>query len=196
VSASSCTSKSNAFSHWSNSAVTSRPARHDGSDIHHRTEDFRNLYKQVLSDLGHVLGTSNDVLVLVASGSGGLEAATQNFFSPGDEVLCARRKVRRALGGNHEGLGHEGDCPYRSLWRRRDAGGGRAGVGENGNFKGVFVQASETSTGAQHDVKAMARRQENESYFCGRRYYGHRHHAARYRGLGLDVVIGGSQKAS
>ena len=58
-----------------------------GSDIHHRTEDFRNLYKQVLSDLHEVLATSHDVLVLVASGSGGLEAATQNFFSPGDEVL-------------------------------------------------------------------------------------------------------------
>src|ERR1700748_3394338 len=64
-----------------------------GSDIHHRTEDFRKLYKQVLGDLKEVLGTSNDVLVLVASGSGGLEAATQNFFSPGDEVLvCSAGK--------------------------------------------------------------------------------------------------------
>jgi aspartate aminotransferase-like enzyme len=58
-----------------------------GSDIHHRTEDFRKLYKQVLADLKEVLNTSSDVLVLVSSGSGGLEAATQNFFSPGDEVL-------------------------------------------------------------------------------------------------------------
>lgn len=33
-----------------------------GSDIHHRTEDFRKLYKQVLSDLQQVLGTVNDVL--------------------------------------------------------------------------------------------------------------------------------------
>src|SRR5947209_20485019 len=64
-----------------------------GSDIHHRTEDFRNLYKQVLADLTTVLGTSHDVLVLVASGSGGLEASTQNFFSPGDEVLvCSAGK--------------------------------------------------------------------------------------------------------
>ena len=64
-----------------------------GSDIHHRTEDFRTLYKQVLADLKTVLGTANDVLVLVASGSGGLEAATQNFFSTGDEVLvCSAGK--------------------------------------------------------------------------------------------------------
>ena len=64
-----------------------------GSDIHHRTEDFRNLYKRVLSNLQEVLGTSNDVLVLVASGTGGLEASVQNFFSPGDEVLvCSAGK--------------------------------------------------------------------------------------------------------
>ncbi len=64
-----------------------------GSDIHHRTEDFRKLYKQVLADLKDVLSTSNDVLILVASGSGGLEAAAQNFFSPGDEVLvCSAGK--------------------------------------------------------------------------------------------------------
>ena len=64
-----------------------------GSDIHHRTEDFRKLYKQVLADLKEVMGTSNDVLVMVASGSGGLEAATQNLFSPGDEVLvCSAGK--------------------------------------------------------------------------------------------------------
>jgi aspartate aminotransferase-like enzyme len=55
-----------------------------GSDIHHRTEDFRNLYKQVLADLKQILGASNDVLVLVASGTGALEASAQNFFSPGD----------------------------------------------------------------------------------------------------------------
>ena len=60
-----------------------------GSDIHHRTEDFRKIYKQVLADLKEVMGTQNDVLVLVASGSGAMEASIQNCFSPGDEVLVA-----------------------------------------------------------------------------------------------------------
>ncbi len=32
------------------------------SDIHHRTQDFRNLYRTVLADLKEVFGTSNDVL--------------------------------------------------------------------------------------------------------------------------------------
>jgi len=34
------------------------------SDIHHRTEDFRTVYKAVLADLKEVMGTSHDVLLL------------------------------------------------------------------------------------------------------------------------------------
>ncbi len=41
-----------------------------GSDIHHRTADFRKLYQGILRDLKEVMGTSNDVICLVSSGSG------------------------------------------------------------------------------------------------------------------------------
>ena len=57
------------------------------ADIHHRTEDFRNLYRTVLADLKEVLGTQNDVLVLVASGTGAMEASVSNCFSAGDRVI-------------------------------------------------------------------------------------------------------------
>src|SRR5918994_7744607 len=64
-----------------------------GSDIHHRTEDFRNLYRTVLADLKEVMGTSNDVLALVASGTGAMEASVSNFFSKGDRVIvCSAGK--------------------------------------------------------------------------------------------------------
>ena len=41
------------------------PALHAmmASDIHHRTEEFRNVYKSALADLKEVYGTSNDVLM-------------------------------------------------------------------------------------------------------------------------------------
>src|SRR5260370_41215363 len=58
-----------------------------GSDIHHRTEDFRNLYRAVLADLKEVMGTSNDVLILVSSGTGAMESSVSNFFSRGDKVI-------------------------------------------------------------------------------------------------------------
>jgi aspartate aminotransferase-like enzyme len=168
-----------------------------GADIHHRTEDFRNLYKQVLSDLKTVLGTTNDVLVLVASGSGGLEAAAQNFFSPGDEVVvCSAGKfgerwveIAKAWGMNATVLA----APY------GDAVAPEAvdkALAANPKIKGVFVQASETSTGTQHDVKAMGQAvKKTDAIFVVDAITGIGTMPLDIESWGLDVVVGGSQKA-
>ena len=168
-----------------------------GSDIHHRTEDFRNLYKGVLSDLKSVLGTANDVLVLVASGTGGLEASAQNFFSPGDEVLvCSAGKfgerwveVVKAFGMRATVL----TAPYGDAV---SAAAVEDALAKNRNIKGVFVQASETSTGAQHDVKAMGRAiGKTDAIFIVDGITGLGTMPLDIDGWGLDIVIGGSQKA-
>ena len=168
-----------------------------GSDIHHRTEDFRNLYKQVLQDLQTVLGTQNDVLVLVASGSGGLEAATQNFFSPGDEVLvCSAGKfgerwveIMKAWGMRATVL----TAPYGDAVSPQAV---EAALVANPKIKGVFVQASETSTGTQHDVKAMGLAvKKTDALFVVDAITGIGTMPLDIDGWGLDVVIGGSQKA-
>ncbi len=168
-----------------------------GSDIHHRTEDFRNLYKQVLSDLKEVLGTSNDVLVLVSSGSGGLEAATQNFFSPGDEVLvCSAGKfgerwveIMKAWGMKATVL----TAPYGDAVQPASV---EDALARNPTIKGVFVQASETSTGAQHDVKAMGLTvKKTNAIFVVDAITGMGTMPLDIDAWGLDVVIGGSQKA-
>jgi aspartate aminotransferase-like enzyme len=168
-----------------------------GSDIHHRTEDFRKLYKQVLTDLKSVLGTANDVLVLVASGTGGLEASAQNFFSPGDEVVvCSAGKfgerwveVAKAFGMKATVL----TAPY------GDAVSAQAvenALAQNNNIKGVFVQASETSTGAQHDVKSMGLAiKKTDAIFVVDAITGLGTMPLDIDGWGLDIVIGGSQKA-
>jgi aspartate aminotransferase-like enzyme len=168
-----------------------------GSDIHHRTEDFRKLYKQVLSDLKEVLNTSNDVLVLVASGSGGLEAATQNFFSPGDEVLvCSAGKfgerwveIMKAWGMKATVL----TAPYGSAVKPEAV---ERALAENPNIKGVFVQASETSTGTQHDVRAMGEAiKKTNAIFVVDAITGIGTMPLDIDRWGLDVVIGGSQKS-
>jgi aspartate aminotransferase-like enzyme len=168
-----------------------------GSDIHHRTEDFRKLYKQVLSDLKEVLGTSHDVLVLVASGSGGLEAATQNFFSPGDEVLvCSAGKfgerwvdIMKAWGMKATVL----SAPYGDVVAPQAV---EAALAQNKNIRGVFVQASETSTGAAHDIEAMGRAvKKTDAIFVVDAITGIGTMPLDIEGWGLDVVVGGSQKA-
>src|SRR5881392_1685859 len=57
------------------------------ADIHHRTADFRALYKQVLKDTQAFIGTKNDVIMFASSGTGMMEAAVTNLTSPGDKVL-------------------------------------------------------------------------------------------------------------
>ena len=58
------------------------PALHAmmASDVHHRTEDFRKAYRSCLADLKEVLGTSHDLLMFAASGTGAMDAAVSNLF--------------------------------------------------------------------------------------------------------------------
>lgn len=168
-----------------------------GSDIHHRTEDFRNLYKQVLADLKEVLGTSNDVLVLVASGSGGMEAATQNFFSPGQEVLvCSAGKFGERWVEMMKAWGMRATvltAPYGQAVQPEAVA---QALARNGNIRGVFVQASETSTGAQHDVASMGQAvQQTQAIFVVDAITGVGTMPLEIDRWGLDVLIGGSQKA-
>jgi aspartate aminotransferase-like enzyme len=57
--------------------------------IDHRGPEFAALLADVTEGAKRVFETGNDLLVLTASGSGGLESAVANLVSPGDEVVAA-----------------------------------------------------------------------------------------------------------
>jgi aspartate aminotransferase-like enzyme len=168
-----------------------------GSDIHHRTEDFRNIYRTVLAGLKEVMGTSNDVLTLVSSGTGAMESSVSNLFSPGDKVVvcCAGKfgerwvEIMKAYGLDAVVLSAEyGEsiAPERV----------EQALKQHPNARGVFVQASETSTGAAHDVQAMASIvKKTDAIFVIDAITGLGTQPLDIDGWGLDVVIGGSQKA-
>lgn len=168
-----------------------------GSDIHHRTEDFRKLYQSVLGDLKKALGTSNDVLVLVASGTGGLEAAVQNFFSPSDEVLvCSAGKFGERWVELTKAYGLKATVLSASYGEAVQPEAVEQALAANRNIQGVFVQASETSTGTQHDVQRMARAvKKTDAIFVVDAITGIGTMPLAIDSWGLDVVIGGSQKA-
>jgi aspartate aminotransferase-like enzyme len=168
-----------------------------GSDIHHRTEDFRNLYRTVLADLKEVMGTQNDVITLVSSGTGAMESSVSNLFSPGDKVIvCSAGKfgerwveITKAFGLKTVLLEAEyGDVVTPARVQQA--------LTENPDARGVFVQASETSTGAAHDVRAMAEAiRKTDAIFVIDAITGLGTQPLDIDGWGLDVVIGGSQKA-
>ncbi len=168
-----------------------------GADIHHRTEDFRKVYRAVLADLKEVMGTSNDVLALVASGTGAMEASVANLFSPGDRVIvCTAGKFGERWVEIVKAFGLDAlvlEEPYGgavSAQRVIDA------LKSEPNARGVFVQASESSTGAAHDVKAMGEAiKKTGAIFVVDAITGLGTMPLDIDGWGLDVVIGGSQKA-
>ncbi len=54
---------------------------------HHMTPYFRNLYRETLERLGRIFKTGNYMLMMPCSGTGILEAAVQNLFSPGESLI-------------------------------------------------------------------------------------------------------------
>lgn len=175
------------------------PALHAmmGSDIHHRTEDFRNIYRATLADLKEVIGTSNDVLMLVASGSGAMESAVSNLFSRGEKVIvCSAGKFGERWVEMTKAFGLEAVVLKAEYGSTVKPGQVEAALAANPDARGVFVQASETSTGAQHDVRAMGQAiAKTDAIFVVDAITGLGTMHLDIDGWGLDVVVGGSQKA-
>jgi aspartate aminotransferase-like enzyme len=166
------------------------------SDVHHRTEAFRKIYAAVLADLKEVFGTKNDVLCLVASGTGAMESSVSNFFSRGDKVIvCSAGKFGERWAEIAKAYGLDATVITKEYGDAVSA----AEVADTlakGDYKGVFVQASETSTGASHDIKGMADAiKKTDALFIVDAITGLGTQPLDIDGWGLDVVVGGSQKS-
>ena len=76
------------------------------------------------------MGTSNDVLMFAASGTGAMDASVSNLFSRGDKVIvCSAGKFGERWAEIAKAYGLDADVltvPYGEVVERR-AGGGRAG---------------------------------------------------------------------
>ncbi|MBZ5726574.1 MAG: alanine--glyoxylate aminotransferase family protein [Acidobacteriia bacterium] len=175
------------------------PALHAmmASDIHHRTEDFRQAYRSCLADLKEVMGTAHDVLLFAASGTGAMDAAVSNLFSRGDKVVvCSAGKFGERWAEIAKAYGLEAHVltvPYGDVVTPRQVADA---LEREPAAKGVFVQASETSTGAAHDVRGMAAAvAKTGAVFVVDAITGLGTMPLDIDGWGLDVVIGGSQKA-
>lgn len=164
---------------------------------HHRTADFRVLFQRVLADMQEFIGTKNDVLVLACSGTGAMEASVSNLTSPGDKVLVL---TAGKFGERWTGLAKAFACkvevlsaPYGETFSLNDI---RAKV--TPEVRAVFVQATESSTGARHDVQGIAkmvRANGDDTLLVLDAITGLGTTHLDVDGWGVDVIIGGSQKA-
>jgi aspartate aminotransferase-like enzyme len=164
---------------------------------HHRTADFRALFQRVLADMKEFIGTHNDVLVLACSGTGVMEASVTNLTSPGDKVLVL---TAGNFGERWTGLAKAFGCkvdvlsaPYGATFSLDDI---RAKL--TPEVRVVFVQATESSTGARHDVEGIAklvRANGDDTLLVVDAITGLGTTHLDVDGWGVDVIIGGSQKA-
>jgi aspartate aminotransferase-like enzyme len=164
---------------------------------HHRTADFRALFQRVLADMKDFVGTRNDVLVLSCSGTGVMEASVSNLTSPGDKVLVL---TAGKFGERWTGLAKAFGCnvdvlsvPYGQTFSLNEI---RAKI--TPDVKAVFVQATESSTGARHDVEGIAkivRGSGDSTLLVVDAITGLGTTHLDVDGWGVDFIIGGSQKA-
>ena len=167
------------------------------ADIHHRTPEFRAMFKRVLAQLKTFVGTQNDVVVLSSSGTGAMEATVSNLTSPGDRVLVLSAGK---FGERWVSLAKAFGCPVDVVAKPYGETFTMDEIRQQLRLetRAVFVQANETSTGTRHDIQAIGqllRDEHSEALLIVDAITGLGTMPLDMDAWGVDVLIGGSQKA-
>ena len=170
-----------------------------GRDIpHHRSEEFRALFRECRAGLQRFLKTSHDTLMLSCSGSGAMEAALVNVLSRGDRMLAC---VAGSFGQRWAEIGRAHGMEVTVLeapWGEAVSPEAvAASLESDPRLRAVFVQHSESSTGVRHDVAEMGRivRAHPDVVLVVDAISGAGAMPLETETWGLDVVVVGSQKA-
>ncbi len=171
--------------------------------VNHRGPEFKALLARVSTGLQQGFRTSNDVLLLTASGTGGLEAIVVNFLSPGDHVLSVTIGVfgdRLAAIANRYGVDVD---KYAVEWGKAAdpamVGDRLRSLAAAGTpAKAVLVTHNETSTGVTNplqEISAVIHATAPDALIIVDGISGLGAVPFETDGWGLDVVATGSQKS-
>lgn len=164
--------------------------------VYHRGPAYGELLREVTAGLKALLETDNDIVVFTSSGTGGLESAVANLFSPGDRVVVPvagyfgerLAKIADAFGLNVRRIDYE--------WGRAVEPEDVQAALEEAATAGVLFQHSETSTGVVHDIEPIARAAERAGALSVVDVISSAGAVPlRTDAWGIDVAVGGSQKA-
>ena len=165
--------------------------------VYHRGPGFGDIMREVTGHLKELYRTdAADVLLMTSSGTGGLESAVANCFSPGDEVLVPTagffaerfKKLAETFGLTVRTV----DYAWGTKIRPDDVARALA----EHPVKGVLLTQSETSTGVIQPIEELARVANDAGALVlvdvvsslGAVPFA-------FDDWGVDVAIGGSQKA-
>ncbi len=164
--------------------------------IHHRTSQYRAIFKRVLQGMQTVMQTAQPVICLTSSGTGAMEAAVVNLLSPGDEAIVI-------LGGK-----------FAERWQQLckvygitavtipvaygdavDPQQVEAALKAHPKAKAVFTTLCETSTGVVYDIQSIASiTRRSSAVLVVDAISGLVADECQTDRWGVDVVVTGSQK--
>lgn len=166
--------------------------------IHHRGEEFKDVFAECRRGLKWLFETNAEVLALTCSGTGAFEAAMTNFTSTDDTIICVGGgkfgerwgDVGRAFSMNVVEIELEWGA-YCSPEKLRDV------LREYPDATMVTLTASETSTGVFHPIQQLAQviRDESEALFAVDGITAVGVHRLPMDSWDIDVLVAGSQKA-
>ncbi|MBF0339179.1 MAG: alanine--glyoxylate aminotransferase family protein [Nitrospirae bacterium] len=165
--------------------------------IHHRAPDFVPILDAAKNGLKRLFQTQNDVLILCSTGTGGMVASVNNFFNKNDKVVVIDggkfgerwTKICKTYGLDVKEIKVDWGYSVRPEVLAEL-------LKKEGNVKGVFVQATETSTGVNHDVEALAKivGRYDDTILVVDAISALVAHDIRTDAWGIDIMVGGSQK--
>ena len=166
--------------------------------VHHRAHAFAPLFREVQAGLRQIFQTEQDVLVLTCSGSGGMEATVASLVARGDKVLVVRGgKFGERWAELVQIYGGEPVCIDVEWGQAVDPERVREVLAAEPEIRALFVQASETSTGAFHPIRELAEiaRERDDLLLIVDGISGVGVHDLPMDAWGIDVLISGSQKS-
>jgi aspartate aminotransferase-like enzyme len=165
--------------------------------IHHRSPEFGEIFARVNQNLKYVFQTSQPVLTLACSGTGGMEATFVSLFSTGEKIISVNAgkfgerwvEMPRAFGLDVVELKLE--------WGQAPTADQVLGLlRQHPDAKAVYLTHSETSTGTATDVQGLARviREHSGALVCVDGITAIGAHEFRFDDWGIDACVTGSQK--
>jgi aspartate aminotransferase-like enzyme len=163
--------------------------------INHRGPEFAEILARVTEGAKRVYQTSNDVLILTTSGSGGMEAAVVNHVSPGDKVLVVTigvfgkrfLEIVNTYGGEPTELAFDFGTAV-DVARLDEALAAD-------DYQAVLVTHNETSTGVTNPLKEIAEVvRKHDKLLIVDAISSLSSIPVETDAWGLDVVVSGSQK--
>jgi len=165
--------------------------------IHHRSQEFSEIFISVTKGLQYIFQTQQEVFILTSSGTGAMEAAVVNTLCPGDKIItlnCGKfggrwTRICQAFGITVKEI----EIEWGQNFSKEELA---AVLNKNPGTKAVFSTLSATSTGTVYDIQGYGELlRDTETILIVDGISGVGAMPCPMDKWSIDVLISGSQKA-